>query len=297
MNLASQILQYVLTGITVGSIYGLVGLGFNIIYAVTEVINFAQGEFVVLGGMLMVYLTSGLKLSLGVSFLITVMGGTLVGVLMDRFTIRPLKNASVLQIIIVTIAVSIILKGLIMFAWGKDTVFMEPFTATEPIHIGGAVMHPQTPWVLGLTVLVVIGLTLFFKKTRFGKAMVACADDREAAHLMGVPVGLMVLFSFAISAAIGAIAGLVVTPITLMEYNRGALLALKGFGAAVLGGLGHFSGAVVAGVILGLIESLTAGLISSGYKDAVALMVLLLVLYLRPSGLFGDIEAGKIKRF
>ncbi len=297
MSLASQILQYVLTGITVGSIYGLVGLGFNIIYAVTEVINFAQGEFVVLGGMLMVFLTSGLKLSLGVSFLLTVAGGTLVGVMMDRFTIKPLKDASVLQVIIVTLAVSIVLKGLMMFAWGKDSFFMEPFAKTAPIKIAGAVVHPQTPWVLGLTVLVVIALTIFFKKTRFGKAMVACADDREAASLMGVRVNTMVLLSFALSAAIGAIAGLAITPITLMEYDRGALLAIKGFGAAVLGGLGHFSGAVVAGIILGLIESLTAGLISSGYKDAAALLVLLVVLYVRPSGIFGDIEAGKIKRF
>ena len=127
--------------------------------------------------------------------------------------------------------------------------------------------------------------------------MLACADNPEAARLVGIKVNVMILISFALSAAIGAVAGVIITPISLMEYDRGALLGLKGFGAAVLGGLGSFYGAVVAGFFLGVIESLCAGLISSGYKDAVALLLLLLVRFLRPSGLFGNVEASKIKKF
>ncbi|UCE81864.1 MAG: branched-chain amino acid ABC transporter permease [Deltaproteobacteria bacterium] len=297
ISLTGQLIQYIFTGITVGSIYAMVALGFNIIYNVTEIINFAQGEFVMLGGLIMVFFSAFLKLPLPLAFLLTVAVVTGVGALMERFTINPLKNATVLTMIIVTIAVSILLKGIAMFVWGKDPYIIPPFSGSEPIVILGAAIQTQTLWVLLMTAVVVVLLSLFFKKTRYGKAMLACADDPDAARLVGIKVNTMVLISFALSAAIGAVAGAIITPISLMEYDRGALLGLKGFGASVLGGLGSFYGAVVAGILLGIIESLCAGLISSGYKDAVALLLLLLVLYVRPSGLFGNVEAGKIKEF
>ncbi len=297
LSVGGQLVQYLFTGVTVGSIYGMVALGFNIIYNVTEMINFAQGEFVMLGGLLMVLGSQVLSLPLPAALLLTVAIVTAVGVLMERFTINPLKNATVLTLIIVTIAVSILLKGIAMFIWGKDSYIMRPFSGNEPVHLFGAAIQTQTFWVLGISGVVVLLLTLFFKKTRYGKAMLACADNAEAARLVGIKVNLMVLLSFALSAAIGAAAGAVITPISLMEYDRGALFGLKGFGAAVLGGLGSFFGAMLAGLVLGIIESLCAGFVSSGYKDAVALLLLLLVLFVRPSGLFGNVEAGKIKKF
>jgi branched-chain amino acid transport system permease protein len=216
---------------------------------------------------------------------------------MERFTINPIKDASVLTMIIVTIAVSILFKGIAMFVWGKDPYIFPPFSGTKPIFVLGAAIQTQALWVLLMTAVVVVLLSLFFKKSRYGKAMLACADDPEAARLVGINVSIMILISFALSAAIGAVAGAIITPISLMEYDRGALLAVKAFGAAVLGGLGSFYGAVVAGILLGIIESMCAGLVSSGYKDAVALIILLLVLYFRPSGLFGNVEASKIKEF
>ncbi|MGD8370915.1 MAG: branched-chain amino acid ABC transporter permease [Syntrophobacterales bacterium] len=297
ISLTGQLIQYTFTGITVGSIYAMVALGFNIIYNVTEIINFAQGEFVMLGGLIMVFFSAFLQLPLPLAFVLTVAAVTGVGAMMERFTINPLKNATVLTLIIVTIAASILLKGIAMFVWGKDPYVLLPFSGTKPILILGAVIQSQTLWVLGMMAVVVVLLTLFFKKSRYGKAMLACADDPEAARLVGIKVNTMILISFALSAAIGAVAGAVITPISLMEYDRGALLGLKGFGAAVLGGLGSFHGAVVAGLFLGIIESMCAGLISSGYKDAVALILLLLVLFVRPSGLFGNVEASKIKKF
>jgi branched-chain amino acid transport system permease protein len=272
-------------------------VGFNIIYNVTEIINFAQGEFVMLGGLIMVFFTVTAKLPLPLAFVLTVAAVTGVGALMERFTINPLKNASVLTMIIVTIAVSILFKGIAMFVWGKDPYIFPPFSGSKPLFIFGAAIQTQTLWVLLMTAVMVVLMTIFFKKTRYGKAMLACADNPEAARLVGIKVNIMILISFALSAAIGAVAGAVITPISLMEYDRGALLALKGFGAAVLGGLGSFYGAVVAGILLGIIESMCAGLVSSGYKDAVALILLLLVLYVRPSGLFGNVEASKIKEF
>ena len=297
ITLTGQLVQYLFTGVTVGSIYAMVAVGFNIIYNVTDIINFAQGEFVMLGGLIMVFFTVTAGLPLPLAFVLTIVAVTAVGALMERFTINPLKNASVLTMIIVTIAVSILFKGIAMFVWGKDPYIFPPFSGSKPLFVFGAAIQTQTLWVLFLTAVMVVLMTIFFKKTRYGKAMLACADDPEAARLVGIKVNTMILISFALSAAIGAVAGAVIPPISLMEYDRGALLALKGFGAAVLGGLGSFYGAVVAGVLLGIIESMCAGLVSSGYKDAVALILLLLVLYVRPSGLFGNVEASKIKEF
>ena len=297
ITLTGQLVQYLFTGVTVGSIYAMVAVGFNIIYNVTDIINFAQGEFVMLGGLIMVFFTVTAKLPLPLAFVLTIAAVTAVGALMERFTINPLKNASVLTMIIVTIAVSILFKGIAMFVWGKDPYIFPPFSGSKPLFVFGAAIQTQTLWVLFMTTVMVVLMTIFFKKTRYGKAMLACADNPEAARLVGIKVNTMILVSFALSAAIGAVAGAVITPISLMEYDRGALLALKGFGAAVLGGLGSFYGAVVAGVLLGIVESMCAGLVSSGYKDAVALILLLLVLYVRPSGLFGNVEASKIKEF
>ena len=297
ITLTSQLLQYAITGITVGSIYALVAIGFNIIYNVTEIINFAQGEFVMLGGLFMVFFTTALHMPLPLAFLLTVVVVTGVGIMMERFAIFPAKNASVLTMIIITIACSILLKGAAMFGWGKDPFLMPPFTDRKPFILMGAAVFPQSLWVLGITLGVVFLLTLFFNRTKHGKAMIASSDNKNAAQLMGINVKTMVMISFGLSAAIGAAAGIVITPMSLMEYDRGALLGLKGFGAAVLGGLGHFYGAVVAGFLVGLIESFCAGLISSGYKDAAALLVLLLALFIKPSGLFGKEEVMRLKEF
>jgi branched-chain amino acid transport system permease protein len=294
---AGQLFQYLITGITVGSIYAMVAVGFNIIYNVTEIINFAQGEFVMLGGLIMVLLHVGMGLPLAAAFPATIILVTLVGMLVDRLASSPIRQPTVLSLIIATIAASILLKGAAMFIWGKDPYDLPAFSGRNPIIFLGAVIQPQYLWVIGFLILIVIVLTLFFEKTILGKAMSACADNPDAARLVGINVKQMILLSFALSAAIGAVAGIVVTPISLMEYDRGAMLAIKGFGAAVLGGLGSFPGAVIGGLILGAIESLGAGLISSGYKDAFALIVLLVVLFFRPSGILGDIEISRIKRF
>ena len=297
ISLGGEIFQYAVTGVTVGSIYALVAIGFNIIYNVTEIINFAQGEFVMLGGLFMVFFAATLGFPLPLAFVFTITVVMVLGLMMERFCIFPAKSASVLTMIIITLACSILLKGAAMYGWGKDPFVLAPFTDREPFVVWGAAIFPQSLWVIGTTLVVVFLLTLFFKHSRFGKAMIASSDNRDAAQLMGIDVKTMIMVSFGFSAAIGAVAGVVITPISLMEYDRGALLGLKGFGAAALGGLGHFYGAVVAGVIVGLVESFCAGLLSSGYKDAAALLILLLVLFLKPSGLFGSREVMEIKEF
>jgi branched-chain amino acid transport system permease protein len=296
-TLANQLLQYLITGLTVGSIYAMVAIGFNIIYNVTEVINLAQGEFVVLGGLVMVSLHVTVGLPILLAFPLTIIIVFIVGMLLDRLAISPIRQPSVLTLIIATIAASIIIKGIAMFTWGKDPFDLPAFSGRTPINFLGAVIQPQYFWVIGFLIITVILLTLFFDKTIIGKAMKACADNPDAASLVGINVKWMILLSFSLSAAIGAVAGITLTPISLMEYDRGAMLAIKGFGAVVLGGLGSFPGAILGGLILGTIESFGAGLVSSGYKDAFALIVLLVVLFLRPSGLLGNIEITKIKKF
>jgi branched-chain amino acid transport system permease protein len=297
MSLFSQILQFVFTGLTIGSIYSMVGLGFNIIYSATTIINLAQGEFVMFGGLIMVFLTVVLKFPLFIGFPMTVIVVTAIGALFECFAIHPLRNASLLTLIIVTIAASILFRGIAMSIWGKDPYSLPPFTPGSPVMIGGAVIMLQTFWVLGTALAIVVLTSFFFGKTIVGKAMSACSFNSMAASLVGIHVRKMILLSFALSAGLGAVAGIVITPISLMDYDRGPMLAVKGFCAAVLGGLGVGYGAVLGGFIVGILESLTAGLVHSGFKDAVALVILLFILYFKPSGIFGSEEISKIKKF
>ncbi|MCE5244238.1 MAG: branched-chain amino acid ABC transporter permease [Syntrophobacteraceae bacterium] len=295
-GLGTDILQYTVSGLTVGVIYAMVAIGYNIIYNVTEIINFAQGEFVMLGGLFAAFLVGTVRMPVFLAFPAAVAITAVVGFAMERFVIRRARNTTVLSLIIITIAVSILLKGSAMLAWGKDPYTMPAFSSGGPILVAGAAVQPQALWVMGVSALVVAALTFFFHGSAYGKAMLACADNPAAARMVGIPVRRMVLLSFVLSAAIGAAAGVIITPISMMEFDRGALLGLKGFGAAVLGGLGNFFGALVAGAVLGLAESFCAGYLSSGYKDAVALILLLFALFFKPEGLFGSGEAAKLKK-
>lgn len=297
MTFVDQLTQYLFTGLTLGSIYALVALGFTMIYNATGIINLAQGEFVMLGGLIMVFFTAVLKLPLLVGFPLAVGVVTLAGALFERFAIHPLKNASLITLIIITLAGSILFRGIAMFVWGKDPYALPAFSGGAPVKLLGATLQAQIFWILGITVLVVLGMGYFVNRTLTGKAMTACAFNPTAARLVGINVRRMVLFSFGLSAALGAVAGAIITPITLMEYDRGPLLALKGFSAVVLGGLGSGAGSIAAGFIIGILESLGAGLISSGYKDAIALLVLLIILWVKPSGLFGSAEESNLKKF
>ena len=286
-----------MSGLTIGVIYAMVAIGYNIIYNVTEIINFAQGEFVMLGGLFAVFFAGPLHMPIPIAFVLAVMATGCIGLAIDKLVIDRARNATVLSLIIITIAVSIMLKGSAMLWWGKDPHSLPSFSSGGPIMVWGAAIQPQALWIVAICAMVVAALTVFFRRSIYGKAMLACADNPGAARLSGIPVRRMVFLAFILSAMIGAAAGAAITPISMMEYDRGALLGLKGFGAAALGGLGQFFGALVAGLILGLAESFCAGYLSSGYKDAVALILLLLALFLKPEGLFGSGEAAKLKRF
>lgn len=291
-------LQFLFSGLTTGAVYALVGIGFNIVYNSTSIINLAQGEFVVIGGLMMWLFLEGLKLSFMTSIILTLAVAGSIGLIMERLTIRPLlKKADLLLMIMVTIAVSILMRGILMFKFGKEPYSYPPFTEGEPIIVYGAVIQQQTLWVIFITGLCIVLLYLFFNKTLLGKAMRACSVDPRAARLMGINVSRIVMLSFVISAVIGAVGGIAITPISLMEYDKGPMLAVKGFCASIMGGLGRGRGAVIGGFVLGILESLTAGYIHSGMKDAVALIIMLFILFVRPAGLFGSAEVARLRRF
>jgi branched-chain amino acid transport system permease protein len=291
MDLGST-LQYLISGLTVGSTYGLTALGFTIIFNATRVINFAQGEFVMLGGMLAVYFAGAFNAGLIPAILLAVACTTLVGVCMERLAIRPVQGAHVVNIIIITIGVSIFIRGVVMIFLGKDTFVLPPFSETQAIYFLGATIIPQSIWILLITMLVLLGLRAFFNNTIFGKAMLACSFEQKAAHLVGISVDRMVMLSFAISALVGSIGGVILTPITMTSYDVGIMLGLKGFAACILGGLGNPFGAAAGGLIIGVLEAFGAGFISSAFKDAFAFIILLVILFVKPSGIFGraDIE-------
>jgi branched-chain amino acid transport system permease protein len=294
MDFLRETLQYVISGLATGAIYALIGLSFAIIFNSTGIINFAQGEFVMLGGVLTIVGITTLKLPILVAVVLAVAGTTVVGLLFERLAIRPLKNATPLALIIITIGASILIRGMVMLLWGKDTQALPAFSGSDPISIGGATLLPQHLWIFGVTLLVIIGSRLFFNHTISGKAMRACSFNRKAASLVGISVGRMVLLSFVISAALGSLAGVIIAPLTMTAYDTGIMLGLKGFCAAIMGGMGSGLGTVLGGLILGTLESLGAGLISSGYKDAIAFLILLLILFLRPQGLFKKGETERV---
>lgn len=291
---AQEILQYIFSGITTGAIYAVIAVGLSMLYSSTELINFAHGEFVMVGAMALMTLWVQFALPLPVAMAGAVALGCCIGLLFERFAIRTARSPQPIVLVIITVGASIFLRGLGMVTWGKDPFSVPPFSTHESIEIAGAALLPQSIWIVAAAVLLAGGIQFFLKQTLTGKAMVACAVNQKAAWLTGIPSEAMAVMAFGISTGCGAVAGVFIAPITMSSYDMGTILGLKGFCAAMIGGLGSLWGAFAGGILLGVLESLGAGLISSGLKDAIAFILLLLILYVRPGGLFSAKEA---KRF
>jgi branched-chain amino acid transport system permease protein len=285
-----------MNGITQGSIYALIGLGFTIIYAVTKIINFAQGEFVMLGGLLSFTLAHSAGLPLAPSLIVSVISAAIVGALMYLLAIRPAKNASVVSLIIITIGAAIFIRGLAGVLWGVGAVHPTYFTGKDSISFLGAYIQPQAIWIIGTTVVVTIVLHLFLTYTMMGKALKACAINPAASSMVGVNPKTMALIAFVLAAAIGGIGGVVMAPLTLTSYSVGVMLGLKGFVAAAIGGFKSPVAAVFGGLLLGIVESLAVaanwGPFTSAYKDAIALIVLMLILLIRSRKLAEEERTG-----
>ena len=280
-------LQYLLSGITKGSIYAVVAVGFNLIYSATGILNFAQGEFVMLGGMVAVTLTAYLPLPVAVTASVALV--TVVGCLLEMLLFRRLRRHSVLHLIIITIGLSIVMQEAALHLWDEKVRSLPYFTGNEvsSIRFLGAAISPQVVWVLGTVALTVLALHGFLRYTLQGRAMRACSSNPEAAMLAGINIQNMRTLSFGLSAGLGALAGCVISPITMTHYEMGAPLAIKGFAAAILGGLGNPMAAVLGGLLVGIIEAASVSRLPAAYNDVAAFVILLGVLFVRPRGLFG----------
>ena len=289
----SQFLQFLFSGVTVGATYALAALGFTLIYNASNVINFAQGEFIMLGGMLAVYFSHA-GLPLPIALVLAIVVPAIVGVLLEKLAIEPVKGAETVTLIIITIGASLVIRGLIQVWLGKGSHSLPAFSGDTPILILGAALMPQSLWVLAVTAIVVVALWYFFNRTLHGKAMLATSFNRVAAELVGINTSWVLFLSFAMSAGLGALGGILLTPLTMTSYDVGIMLGLKGFVAAVTGGLGNGLGAVLGGLLVGVLEAMGAGYISSAYKDAMPFVLILLILFFTPRGRFGGKSTDRV---
>jgi branched-chain amino acid transport system permease protein len=293
---SAEFVQYLVSGITSGSIYALVGLGFTIIYAVTKIINFAQGEFVMLGGLISFTLIYRAGIPLAPALFLSILITAVIGALMYVLAIRTAKRASVVSLIIITIGAAIFIRGIAGQELTKDFIRLPSFSGEQSMSFLGAHIDPQALWIIGTTVVVTIILHLFLTYTMVGKALKACAINPVASSLVGINPKTMALIAFFLASALGGVGGVVFAPLTLMSYQSGVMLGLKGFVAAAIGGFKSPVAAVFGGLLLGIVETFVVaanwGPFTSAYKDAIALVVLLLILLIRSGKLAEEERAG-----
>ena len=287
----TELAQSLVNGVGIGLVYGLIAIGFCVIYNASGIVNFAQGVFVMLGGMFTHALLTRLGLPIAIAALISIVLVALVGVLVQILIISPMwkRNAPLFAIILATLAVQLLIEQIVILTMGDQPRTYPEFSLGGPLMLGPIAIDYQLFWILGCGALMVILLTLFFNKTRAGRALRACSQNREAAALLGIPVGAMLMLSFALSAALGAAAGILITPTQYTAYSVDGPFGINGFIAAIIGGFGSAPAALVGGVLLGVVQSGAIVVFGAGYKNVVALTILLIVLLFFRRGLFGGL--------
>jgi len=287
-------LQLLLPGLTTGCVYALVALGFVLCANVSGVVNFAQGEYVMLGGVIAAFLAShGVPVSL--SILLATLAGGVLGALQERLTLAPVRASADFIQITITLGVAVVLRGIALIAFGKDPLSMPGFSGDGVFEVAGAVLPLQSLWVWGAAALMLAAMFGFLMHTNPGRAVRACSINRQAARLMGVDTERLTLLVFAVAGASAALAGVVVTPIVLANWDAGIAYGLKGFVGAILGNFRSPLVAVLGGLGIGVLESCAAGYVSSGYKDAIVYGVLLAYLLVR-GGVFVFGRAALLSR-
>lgn len=294
MSESSLFLQFLFSGLTAGAIYALVALGFCVVENSLRIVNFAQGDFLTLGGFFMTTFLLSLKIPWPLAALCSILAVGLCGYLLERIALRSAKTHDPLTLIFITIGASIFIRGLIKLFWGKNPRIFPPLISGEPIRLLGASLTRESLLILAVGFFCVTILHLFYRVSRSGKALRAVAYSPRAAALIGLPVGFLNSVSFFLAGALGAIAGLLIVPVTGVSFDTGVILGLKGYAASVLGGYGSFPGAIAGGLLLGVMEALVAGFISSGFRDVFAFALLFCVLAIKPSGLFGTHEEERV---
>jgi branched-chain amino acid transport system permease protein len=283
----AEFLQISVAGISIGASYALVALGFCLVYSVSRILNLLQGEFMVVAALLAIWLIDQKGWPLLGSMLAAIAVACVLGMIFQQLTLSPARSLSPDEALMVTFGGAYVFRGICMVLFGKDSLSMQSFSGEAPLLVGDVAVSTQSLWVVFALVVVSACLWAFFRKTTVGKAMLACADNPAGAQLVGIDLRTMAIGAFVVAAAIGALAGMVSAPLTFMSYDSGLALTLKGFVAAVFGGIGSFPGAVIGGLLVGLLEAFSAGYVSSEFKEALAFSALLLLLLVRPNGLLG----------
>lgn len=279
-------IQFLSSGLTEGARYALAALGFTLIYNASGALNFSQGESIMLGGMTTAVLVQA-GAPLGLAMLAAVVLVLVMSLVLQKLFTRTLQRSGVLPVIILTVAFGMIVRGIVQVTWGTQTRSIPAFSGSDPIRLGGATILPQALWVIAVTTVVLAGLAWFFRYSRVGRGFVAASLDASTAQLMGINVKRVLLLAFAISGVLGAVAGIVTAPITYTYYDVGVMVGLKAIIAAIIGGMGSPLGAVLGGLLIGLGEAMTAGYVSSAYKDAVPFLMIVVLFLVKPSGLLG----------
>ncbi len=288
-----MIIQQIISGLALGCVYGLIALGFVLIFKATEVINFAQGEIMMLGAFIAYTLIVIFEIQFIIAFLLTPLICGLMGMVLERLLIRPLVNKPIVSIMMVTIGLSITLRAVAGMIWSYDTLDFPHVFPEKAIDLGGIAMSPIYLWVISITVALVLLLYLFFKFTTVGISLQASAQNPLASLLMGISVKRVYAMTWALSGVVGAVAGILIAPISFLSCNMG-YLGLKAFPAAVIGGFNSIPGAIVGGMIIGVSETLAGTYLPHGIKDVLAYVVMLVVLMIKPEGLFGTHEQKKV---
>jgi branched-chain amino acid transport system permease protein len=287
--LASQ----VVSGLATGCVYALVALGFVLIFKATDVVNFAQGEFVMASGFISYTLLIWYGLPYWLVFCVTILLSGLTGVVLERVVVRPIMSAPIFSIVIATIGASTVMRSAAGIVYGYDVLPLPTMFSKDPIHLGILTFTVMDVGVIGCSLVIMLALYLFFKWTKTGMAMRATAQSQTAAQLMGVSVKHIFSLTWAISAGIGGIAGVLIAPIIYLDPNLG-IIGVKAFAAAILGGFGSIPGAIIGGMLLGILENLSGYFFNAGIKQVSTYILLILVLIVRPSGLFGAVALKKL---
>ena len=297
MTNLSLFIQTLFGGIGIGSLYALVALGYSMVYRSMGLVNFAHGQIYMIGtyfgiiwytGMVM-----GLHVPYAVAFVIGVLLNACLGVVLERI-FRPLANYDLMLMLLGTIGLGYVLDNLAIIIWGAEGFAVTSPLPNTPIMVGGVALLPQMLLLIGVSALLMIGLNIFLAKSKVGKAMRSAAQDRETASAMGIPVNLTNALTFAIGAGLAAAAGILAAPIVYVNPAMGSAVGLKGFTAFILGGAGSIPGAIVGGLTFGLLEAISAGFISSAYTKAIAFIVMILVLMVKPAGIIGEVTVDKV---
>jgi branched-chain amino acid transport system permease protein len=284
--------QLLVAGLGIGSIYALVGLGLVLAFKGTGVLNFAQGELVAFGAYVALFLSV-----LGLPYWLVLFGTLLVaalfGVLLERTLIRPLMKAPEFTVVVATLAIGLMIKNALRLSWQENIATLSSPLDGMTFRVGQVSINPQYLWIIGCSIAIMALLAIFFRRTLIGKAMQAVAQNQDAARLMGVRVNLVFPLTFAVSTAVAALAGVLIGPITGIQAEMGSVI-IKGFVAAILGGFNSLPGCVVGALVLGVLETFGGALFGGTFKDVTAFVLLIVVLLVRPHGIFGGAEARRV---